>query len=101
MLNLKNISKVFYTDEVETTALNKINLEIDEGEFIAIMGPSGCWKSTLLNIIGMLDSASDGEYWFVGQDISNNSEKELAGIRKNNLGFIFQNFNLIRFHSGR
>lgn len=95
MLNLKNISKVFHTDEVETTALNKINLEIDEGEFIAIMGPSGCGKSTLLNIIGMLDSASDGEYWFQGQDISNNSEKELAGIRKNNLGFIFQNFNLI------
>lgn len=101
MLNLKNISKVFHTDEVETTALNQINMEIDEGEFIAIMGPSGCGKSTLLNIIGMLDSASDGEYWFQGQDISNNSEKELAGIRKNNLGFIFQNFNLIRFHSGR
>jgi len=95
MLALQNISKIFSTDEVETTALNKINLEIDEGEFVAIMGPSGCGKSTLLNVIGMLDDTSDGEYWFQGNNIAGSSEAMLADIRKNNLGFIFQSFNLI------
>ena len=95
MLALNNVSKVFQTDEVETTALNQVNIEIDEGEFIAVMGPSGCGKSTLLNIVGMLDLPSDGEYWFQGKNIANGSERELAEIRKNNLGFIFQSFNLI------
>ena len=95
MLALKNISKIFQTDEVETTALDRINIEIDEGEFVAVMGPSGCGKSTLLNVVGMLDSPNDGEYWFQGKNIAGESEKQLADIRKNNLGFIFQSFNLI------
>ena len=95
MLALKNISKIFQTDEVETTALNCVNIEIDEGEFVAVMGPSGCGKSTLLNIVGMLDLPSEGEYWFQGKNIAGDSEKALAGIRKSNLGFIFQSFNLI------
>jgi len=95
MLALNNLTKVFQTDEVETTALNKVNLQIDEGEFVAIMGPSGCGKSTLLNIIGMLDLPSSGEYMFQDEDISGYSEKALAEIRKNKLGFIFQSFNLI------
>ncbi|TQV89367.1 ABC transporter ATP-binding protein [Aliikangiella coralliicola] len=95
MLALKNISKIFRTDEVETTALDQINIEIEEGEFVAVMGPSGCGKSTLLNVVGMLDNPSSGEYWFQGKDISDGSERELAEIRKRNLGFIFQSFNLI------
>lgn len=95
MLALKNISKVFQTDEVETTALNQVNIEIEEGEFVAVMGPSGCGKSTLLNIVGMLDLASEGEYWFQGKNIASESEKALADVRKTNLGFIFQSFNLI------
>ena len=95
MLTLKNVSKVFQTDEVETTALNQVNLQIDDGEFVAVMGPSGCGKSTLLNVIGMLDQPSSGDYEFQEKNISKVSEKILADIRKKNLGFIFQSFNLI------
>ncbi len=95
MLALKNVSKVFQTDEVETTALNHVNLQIDDGEFVAVMGPSGCGKSTLLNVIGMLDLPSSGDYEFQGKNISKVSERTLAEIRKKNLGFIFQSFNLI------
>ncbi len=95
MLKFQNISKVFRTDEVETQALHNINVEIDAGEFVAIMGPSGCGKSTLLNIIGMLDTATDGDYIFCGENISGYSESQLSVIRKENIGFIFQSFNLI------
>ena len=95
MLKLHNLNRVFQTDEVETSALNNVNIEIAQGEFVAIMGPSGCGKSTLLNIIGMLDNPSSGQYWFNDQDIAGFNEKQLAEIRKQHVGFIFQNFNLI------
>lgn len=95
MLKLSNLTKTFRTDEVETTALNAVEIEIKEGEFVAIMGPSGCGKSTLLNIIGMLDTPSDGSYLFKGEEISGYNEAKLADLRKRNLGFIFQSFNLI------
>lgn len=95
MLKLNNLSRVYRTDDVETVALNRINIDIDAGEFVAIMGPSGCGKSTLLNIIGMLDQPSDGEYWFNDQNVAGHTEQQLADIRKQNIGFIFQNFNLI------
>lgn len=95
MLKLHNLSRVYQTDEVETLALNGVNIEIAAGEFVAIMGPSGCGKSTLLNTIGMLDSPTSGQYLFDGEDISDYSESQLAVIRKKNIGFIFQNFNLI------
>lgn len=95
MIKLKNLSKIYTTDEVETTALNKVNLEIKEGEFCAIMGPSGCGKSTLLNILGLLDSPTDGQYLFMGKDVSGFSEKKRAKLRKGNIGFVFQSFNLI------
>jgi len=95
MLKLHNLSKVYRTDEVETVALDAVNIEIEAGEFVAIMGPSGCGKSTLLNIVGMLDSPSSGEYFFLGEDVSGYSESQLSNIRKMNIGFIFQSFNLI------
>ncbi|MGE4064493.1 MAG: ABC transporter ATP-binding protein [Rhodospirillaceae bacterium] len=95
MLTLQNLTKVFRTDEVETTALNAVNIDIKQGEFVAIMGPSGCGKSTLLNIIGMLDTPTSGSYLFKGEEISGYSEAQLADLRKQNLGFIFQSFNLI------
>jgi len=95
MIELHDLSKVYRTSDVETTALNNINLEISEGEFIAIMGPSGCGKSTLLNILGMLDTPNSGSYNFLGEDVANCSERELAIVRKQNIGFIFQSFNLI------
>ena len=95
MLKLHNLSKVYRTDEVETVALNSVNIEIEAGEFVAIMGPSGCGKSTLLNIIGMLDSPSEGDYFFMDENIADYSEAKLGNIRKHNIGFIFQSFNLI------
>lgn len=95
MLKLHNLSKVYRTDEVETAALDSVNIEIDSGEFVAIMGPSGCGKSTLLNIIGMLDTPTSGQYIFRDEDISNYKESKLSEIRKRNIGFIFQSFNLI------
>lgn len=95
MLKLQNLCKIYQTEEVETTALDNINIDIEQGEFVAIMGPSGCGKSTLLNIIGMLDSPSSGEYYFLGEEIAHASERQLANIRKRNIGFIFQSFNLI------
>ncbi len=87
--------KIFRTDEVETTALNKINLEIKEGEFLAIMGPSGCGKSTLLNIIGLLDNPTDGYMSFNGIEVSKFKENQRTNLRKGNIGFVFQSFNLI------
>ncbi|REL32209.1 ABC transporter ATP-binding protein [Thalassotalea euphylliae] len=95
MLKLHNLSRVYQTDEVETLALNGVNIEIDQGEFVAIMGPSGCGKSTLLNTIGMLDSPTGGQYLFNGEDVSGYGEGQLASLRKKHIGFIFQNFNLI------
>ncbi|MFT6434287.1 MAG: putative ABC transport system ATP-binding protein [Candidatus Azotimanducaceae bacterium] len=95
MFKMHNLTKYYRTDEVETVALDKVNIEIDTGEFVAIMGPSGCGKSTLLNIIGMLDSPSEGTYLFQDEDISSYSESQLSEIRKRNIGFIFQSFNLI------
>lgn len=95
MLKLHNLYKVYRTDEVETVALNGVNLEIEQGDFVAIMGPSGCGKSTLLNIIGMLDNPSEGDYYFFDENVAPYSESGRAQIRKENIGFIFQSFNLI------
>ncbi len=95
MLKLHNLSKVYRTDEVETVALDNVNIEIESGEFVAIMGPSGCGKSTLLNIIGMLDTPSDGDYIFMDENVAGYPESKLSNIRKQNIGFIFQSFNLI------
>ncbi len=95
MLKLHNLSKMYRTDEVETVALDGVNIEIDKGEFVAVMGPSGCGKSTLLNIIGMLDAPSSGQYIFQDEDVSGHSESQFSNIRKKNIGFIFQSFNLI------
>ncbi len=95
MLKLHNLSKIYRTDEVETIALNTVNIEIEAGEFVAIMGPSGCGKSTLLNIIGMLDTITSGKYFFMDEDVSDYSESQFSNIRKRNIGFIFQSFNLI------
>lgn len=95
MLKLHNLYKVYRTDEVETVALNGVNLEIEQGDFVAVMGPSGCGKSTLLNIIGMLDNPSEGEYFFFDEDVAPYAESKRSEIRKQNIGFIFQSFNLI------
>ncbi len=95
MLKLHNMYKVYRTDEVETVALNGVNLEISQGDFVAIMGPSGCGKSTLLNIVGLLDNPSDGDYFFFDENVAKYSESQRSAIRKKNIGFIFQSFNLI------
>jgi len=95
MLTMRELSKVYRADTVQTTALDAIDLHIAEGEFVAIMGPSGCGKSTLLNMIGMLDSPSSGSYVFNGQEVAGLSEAKLADVRKENIGFIFQSFNLV------
>jgi putative ABC transport system ATP-binding protein len=95
MIKLNELSKTYRTTEVETTALHRINLAVQSGEFVAIMGPSGCGKSTLLNVIGMLDRPSSGDYWFADENIARYSERKLAVLRKNAIGFVFQSFNLI------
>jgi putative ABC transport system ATP-binding protein len=95
MIKTIGLTKIFRTEEVETSALNKVNLEIKSGEFVAIMGPSGCGKSTLLNIIGLLDNPSDGQYFFNGTDVSKFKERNRTDLRKGNIGFVFQSFNLI------
>ncbi len=95
MIALKNLSKVYRTTEVETTALRDLDLEVRQGEFVAVMGPSGCGKSTFLNIVGMLDAPSSGEYWFQGKNIAGHGEAELSELRKNAIGFVFQSYNLI------
>lgn len=95
MIKTVDLTKIFRTDEVETTALNKVSFEVKDGEFVAVMGPSGCGKSTLLNILGLLDNPSGGEYYFLGSDVAGHTEKQRASLRKNNIGFVFQNFNLI------
>jgi putative ABC transport system ATP-binding protein len=95
MIKTVNLSKIYRTEEVETTALNQVNIQIKEGEFVAIMGPSGCGKSTLLNIVGLLDNPSSGEFFFGEDEVSNFSERQRADLRKSNIGFVFQSFNLI------
>jgi putative ABC transport system ATP-binding protein len=95
MIKIENLKKSFKTEEVETLALNDVNLTVKQGEFLAIMGPSGCGKSTLLNIIGMLDNPTGGSYKFGEYEVGNLKEKERTQLRKGNLGFIFQSFNLI------
>ena len=95
MLRTESLARVFQADEVETRALNNIDFRVKPGEFIAIMGPSGCGKSTLLNIMGLLDSPTSGNYYFMDENVARYSEKRRAQIRKSNIGFIFQNFNLI------
>lgn len=95
MIKTSNLQKIFTTDEVETTALNGINMEIQAGEFVAIMGPSGCGKSTLLNILGLLDNPSEGDYHFFGSEVAGMTERNRANLRKGNIGFVFQSFNLI------
>jgi putative ABC transport system ATP-binding protein len=95
MIKTVDLTKIFRTEEVETTALNQVSFEIKEGEFVAIMGPSGCGKSTLLNILGLLDNPSGGQYFFLDHEVSKYSEKQRANLRKKNIGFVFQNFNLI------
>ncbi|MBK7554208.1 MAG: ABC transporter ATP-binding protein [Flavobacteriales bacterium] len=95
LLKTQNLSKVYRTDTVETTALNAVDIAIGQGEFVAIMGPSGCGKSTLLNIIGLLDSPSSGSYFVAGEDVSGYNERKRAEVRKNTIGFVFQSFNLI------
>ena len=95
MIKAISLTKVFRTESVETTALNGINLVINEGEFLAIMGPSGCGKSTLLNLLGLLDNPTDGELWFLGQEVSQYTENSRTDLRNGNIGFVFQSFNLI------
>lgn len=95
MIKVTDLSKVFRTEEIETTALDKVSFEIKAGEFVAIMGPSGCGKSTLLNIIGLLDNPTGGSYEFQGTEVSSLKERERTRSRKGNIGFVFQSFNLI------
>ncbi|MCT4591019.1 MAG: ABC transporter ATP-binding protein [Carboxylicivirga sp.] len=95
MLRTANLQKIFRTEEVETTALNNVNIHVQKGEFVAIMGPSGCGKSTLLNIIGLLDNPTNGELFFDGQEIASFKERQRTNLRKGNIGFVFQSFNLI------
>ena len=95
MIKTSKLSKVYRTEEVETTALNEVDVDIKEGEFVSVMGPSGCGKSTLLNVLGMIDSPSSGDYYFMGEEVGRLSERKRSNVRKHNLGFVFQSFNLI------
>ena len=95
MIKTIKLKKLYFTEEVETTALNSVNINVSEGEYVAIMGPSGCGKSTLLNILGLLDNPTDGEYFFLDKEVSKFSERQRADLRKSNIGFVFQSFNLI------
>lgn len=95
MIKIINLTKIFRTESVQTTALNEVSLEISQGEFVAIMGPSGCGKSTLLNMIGLLDNPTSGELWFMDQEVSRYSGNDRTDLRNGNLGFVFQSFNLI------
>ena len=95
MIKVENLSKSFRTEEVETVALDKVSFEVKDGEFVAIMGPSGCGKSTLLNILGLLDNPTSGKYWLGDREVQDLKEKERTDVRKGEIGFVFQSFNLI------
>ena len=95
MIQTKQLMKTYRTEEIETTAINALDLKVEEGEFISVIGPSGCGKSTLLNVLGLLDTPSGGEYYFLGEEVSSYNEKQRAILRKSNIGFVFQSFNLI------
>ena len=95
MIKVKDLKKIFRTSEIETSALNGVNIDVNEGEFVAVMGPSGCGKSTLLNIIGLLDNPTSGTYMLDGKEVSGLKENERTNLRKGNIGFVFQSFNLI------
>ena len=95
MIQTESLKKVYRTDEVETLALNGVNIEIKTGEFVSVMGPSGCGKSTLLNVLGLLDTPTEGQYVFDGQKVGGHSERQRAKLRRGNIGFVFQSFNLI------
>ena len=95
MIKIENLSKVFRTEEVETVALNGVNMQVSEGEFVAIMGPSGCGKSTLLNTLGLLDNPTSGSYQLLGTEVADLQEKQRTRLRKGVIGFVFQSFNLI------
>ena len=95
MITIKNLRRAFRAEDAETIALNNINFTVEEGDFVAVMGPSGCGKTTLLNVIGMIDVADGGSYSFLDKDVFSLNEKQKTEIRKNNIGFVFQNFNLI------
>ena len=95
MIKITNLEKMYRTEEIETVALNKLSIEVKQGEFVAVMGPSGCGKSTLLNILGLLDDADGGTFIFNGTDVTHFKERQRAELRKRNIGFVFQSFNLI------
>ncbi len=95
LIRTQNLLKYYRTEEIETTALNEVSMEVNQGDFLSIMGPSGCGKSTLMNILGLIDSPSGGEYYFLDEEVSKYSEKQRANLRKENIGFVFQSFNLI------
>lgn len=95
MIRTEKLVKMYTTEEIETTALNEVSIEIKEGEFVSITGPSGCGKSTLLNVLGLLDNPNDGQYFFMDHEVSKYSERKRTNLRKNNIGFVFQSFNLI------
>ncbi len=95
MIKTENLRKVYTTEEVETTALNNVDIHIEKGEFASIMGPSGCGKSTLLNVLGLIDTPTEGKYFFNGKEVAQLKEKDRTLIRKENIGFVFQSFNLI------
>src|ERR1051325_11208331 len=95
MIKITDLQKYYRTEEVETVALNKLSLEVKDGEFVAVMGPSGCGKSTLLNILGLLDDPDGGSFLFDGVEVAGFSERKRAAMRKNHIGFVFQSFNLI------
>ena len=95
IIETSNLTKVYRTDEVETTALDAFDFHLEEGQFVSIMGPSGCGKSTLLNILGLIDKMSGGSFMFLGEEVSGYSESKRAALRKANIGFVFQSFNLI------